>query len=48
MPAVLRAMRAGITYANVHSDLFPGGEIRGQLSFTASTFPADPIQEHVH
>lgn len=32
--AVLRAMRAGITYVNVHTTLFPGGEIRGQLSFT--------------
>ena len=24
-------MRAGVTYANVHSDKFGGGEIRGQL-----------------
>jgi CHRD domain len=50
MPAVLRAMRAGITYANVHSTLFPGGEIRGQLQFTA-TPPTEPIEEpegHVH
>jgi hypothetical protein len=31
---LLRAIRAGIVYANVHSDLFPGGEIRGQLTFT--------------
>jgi hypothetical protein len=36
LKALLRAMRAGIVYANVHSDLFPGGEIRGQLSFTAA------------
>jgi hypothetical protein len=36
MPALLRAIRAGIAYANVHSDLWPGGEIRGQLSFTPS------------
>ena len=33
---VLRAVRAGVVYANVHSDLFPGGEIRGQLIFTPS------------
>ena len=31
---VLRAIRAGVTYANVHSNLFPGGEIRGQLVFS--------------
>lgn len=28
---LLSAMRAGVTYANVHSSKFPGGEIRGQL-----------------
>jgi hypothetical protein len=28
---VLRAIRRGAVYVNVHSDLFPGGEIRGQL-----------------
>lgn len=31
---VLRAIRTGITYVNVHTNLFPGGEIRGQLTFT--------------
>nr|MBA2359213.1 CHRD domain-containing protein [Actinomycetota bacterium] len=24
-------MRAGVTYANIHSQTFPGGEIRGQI-----------------
>jgi hypothetical protein len=31
MFTLLRALRSGIAYANVHSTLFPGGEIRGQL-----------------
>ena len=29
---VIRAMRTGFAYANVHSDQFPGGETRGQIS----------------
>jgi hypothetical protein len=28
---LIRAMRAGVTYANVHSQKFPGGEVRGQI-----------------
>lgn len=31
MHKILRAIRSGIAYVNVHSTLFPGGEIRGQL-----------------
>jgi CHRD domain len=28
---LVEAIRAGVTYANVHSEPFPGGEIRGQI-----------------
>lgn len=28
---IIRGMRAGVTYANVHTNKHPGGEIRGQL-----------------
>lgn len=31
LTSVLRAMRAGVTYANVHTAAFGGGEIRGQI-----------------
>ena len=28
---LVAAIRAGVTYANIHSSLSPGGEIRGQI-----------------
>jgi hypothetical protein len=40
MFSLLRGMRAGVVYANVHTDQLPGGSIRGQLQFTpAATTP---------
>ena len=31
LAAVERAIKAGVTYANMHTTKFPGGEIRGQV-----------------
>ncbi len=28
---VVRALKQGVTYVNLHTDKYPGGEIRGQL-----------------
>jgi len=34
---ILKAIRAGVTYANVHSSKFPTGEIRGQIRAVETT-----------
>jgi len=36
--AVLTAIRAGAAYANVHTNLSPGGEIRGQVRVIGKSF----------
>ena len=36
-----RAIRSGIAYVNVHSTLFPGGEIRGQLDLRGNDDTAE-------
>jgi CHRD domain-containing protein len=33
---IVRALKTGTTYANIHTDKYPGGEIRGQVNFTAT------------
>ena len=37
---LVKALRAGVAYANVHTDLHPGGEIRGQLDDRGPGRPA--------
>jgi len=32
LASVLKAMRAGVAYVNVHTAVFPSGEVRGQIS----------------
>ena len=31
LTSIVKAIQAGVTYANMHTSVFPGGEIRGQL-----------------
>jgi hypothetical protein len=31
MDELIRALRAGVTYVNIHSTLWPGGEVRSQI-----------------
>jgi hypothetical protein len=34
LASVMRAIRGGAAYANLHTSMFPGGEIRGQIQRT--------------
>lgn len=47
MHKVLRAIRSGIAYVNVHTTLFPGGEIRGQLDFRRGRGAGDALLEEI-
>ncbi len=42
---VTRGILQGVTYVNVHTDLFPGGEIRGQVVATAIGSASAPSAE---
>jgi hypothetical protein len=35
MAAFVRAIKSGFTYVNVHTNVFPGGELRGQIKSAA-------------
>lgn len=36
---VLRAIRAGTTYVNIHSNIWPGGEVRSQIATQSQNGP---------
>ena len=42
---ILKAMRAGVTYANVHSSKVTGGEIRGQIKFLGNADDDDEDED---
>lgn len=43
---LIAAIRAGVAYVNVHSSVFPGGEIRSQLSLPAHEFHGQRPAHH--
>lgn len=51
LASVIAAIKAGVTYANMHTALFPAGEIRGQLVPATShghTTTTTPTTTHAH
>lgn len=43
---LLRAMRAGTTYANIHTNIWPGGEVRSQIVMpNTATLPREEFPQ---
>lgn len=45
---VLRAMRSGVTYVNIHSSIWPGGEVRSQIVPPGGTVGATSFRDDGH
>jgi len=45
---LVKAMKAGATYVNVHSSLYPGGEIRSQIDLRRVDRGDDDDDDHDH